>query len=176
VTLSATHRRFLLVDQVVGSIVVNFVLNAAIAWTAFRSASVVPLWGQSSIAADTLGTAFVLPVLTSLIAGRLVHHEVVRGRVPPLTDVVPSAWVRRSSLQRGAAVGVLAVVLVAVPTVLVFALAGPAELARWPFIWFKATFAAALGAVVTPVLAWWALARASQAPPALPSRSAGGAA
>ena len=51
--------------------------------------------------------------------------------------------------------------LVAVPTVLVFAFAGPAEMARWPFIWFKATWGAALGVFVTPVLAWWALAQAS---------------
>ena len=31
-------------------------------------------------------------------------------------------------------------------------------MARTPFIWFEGAFAAALGAVVTPLIAWWALA------------------
>jgi hypothetical protein len=161
--LSAQHRRFLLRDQLVGSSLVNFPLNAAIAWLAFGSAAAVPLWGTSSIAADTLGTAIILPILTSLIVSRLVLREVRRGRLAPLPApaVFASPWPRRSSLACGALVGAAAIVVAALPVIAVFALAGPAELQTPSFIWFKAAFAAALGALVTPLLAWWALGRAS---------------
>jgi hypothetical protein len=168
-TLSREHRRFLVLDQGVAPTIFNFVLNGAIAWLSFRSVSAVPLWGQSSIAADTLVTAFVLPVLTSFIVGALVERQVGRGHVPRLAaSQASSSWARRSRWQRGAALGLAAVVLAASPVVLVFALAGPTELERWSFIWFKATFAAALGALVTPVIGWWALAAASR-PDAAPS-------
>lgn len=161
--LSREHRRFLVRDQIFGSIVVNFLLNAGIAWVTFRSVEAVPLWGTSSIAADTLGTAFILPLLTSIIVSRLVWMDVRRGRLPPLPAAATfaSPWPRRSSASRGALVGAVAMVAAAVPVVAVFALAGPTELRTAPFIWFKAGFAAALGAFVTPLLAWWALSRAS---------------
>jgi hypothetical protein len=164
-TLSRAHRRFLVLDQGVAPTIFNFVLNGTIAWLTFRSVRAVPLWGQSSIAADTLVTAFVLPVLTSFIVGALVERQVGRGHVPRLaaSQVSSSPWVRWSRWQRGAALGIAAVVLAASPVVLFFTLAGPTELERWSFIWFKAAFAAGLGALVTPVIGWWALADASRA-------------
>jgi len=163
-TLSREHRRFLVLDQGVAPTIFNFALNGAIAWLMFRSARSVPVWGQPSIAADTLVTAFVLPVLTSFIVGALVQRQVGRGQVSRLnaSQCSSSAWPRRSRWQRGAALGVAAVVLAALPVVLFFTLAGPTELERWSFIWFKAAFAAALGALVTPLIGWWALAEASR--------------
>jgi hypothetical protein len=165
--LSREHRRFLLLDQSVGPMVINFLLNGAIAWVVFRSAQSVPLWGQTSIAADTLATAFILPVMTSLIVSRLVRWQVRSGQLSPLpaSQALSSMWGRRSSLHRGAVLGAVAVVLAAAPVVVLFAAIGPAELERWRFIWFKAGFAAALGALVTPLIAWWALAHASDEGP-----------
>ncbi len=158
--LSREHRRFLILEQGVGSILVNFPLNAAIAWLSVRSMQTVPLWGMTSIAGDTLGTAFLLPVITSLVVSRVVGYHVRGGRVAalmPPPDLARS-WAERTSVRRGALLGLVAMVVVALPVIVVFALAGPAEMARTPFIWFKAGFAAALGAVVTPLIAWWALA------------------
>ena len=174
--VSREHRIFLIRDQIFGSIVVNFLLNALIAWIAFRSVEVVPLWGLvNSIAADTIGTALILPIITSLVVTRLVAMEVRHGRLPPLpaADVFASQWPRRSSFQRGAVVGLASILLAGVPVVAVFALAGPTELRTGPFIWFKAAFAAALGAFVTPLLGWWALGRASSEK-LLPARAVSG--
>ena len=160
--LSRQQRTFLIVEEVVGSSIVNFSINGAIAWYLFRSARTVPLWGWSSIAADTLGTAFILPVLTALFAGFLVRRQVKRGKLAPISDADRRpAWARRSSFVRGALLGLAAMVLAAAPVVLVFALVGPASLSPWGFIWFKASFAAGLGALVTPLLGWWALLDAS---------------
>ncbi|HVN38987.1 MAG TPA: hypothetical protein VMW19_12540 [Myxococcota bacterium] len=161
--LSAAHRRLLLVDNGVGAAAFNFALNGAIAWLLFRSVTHVPLWGGSSVAGDTLVTAFLLPFLTCLIVTRLVARQVAEGRIPRLSeaDRTPSSWSRRSPLSRGALLGAASVVLAALPVVAALALSGSAGLALWSFIGFKAAFAACLAAIVTPLVAWWALLRAS---------------
>jgi hypothetical protein len=160
--LSPRHLRFLVLDEVLGSIVVNLAVNAAIAFGVVRTLASVPLWGVTSIAADTLGTAFVLPVLTAFFTGLLVRAQVVRRLLPPLpTASLRSAFSRRHWLQRGTLLGLAATAAVGAPVVAVFALCGPPALTPSAFIIFKATFAAALGAVVTPLLGWWALEEAS---------------
>ena len=154
------HRRFLVVDEVIGSSIVNFAINAALAWLTYRSLPSVPLYGRTSMAADTVVTALVLPLLTALIATPLVRLGVARGKLPrpdaPLAPLAPR-WRPRSSVARGLLLGVASVLLVAAPCVLVFALVGPASLPAARFIWVKASFAAALGALVTPLVGWWAL-------------------
>ena len=44
--LSREHRRFLVVDQLIGAAVVNFLLNAALAWLVFRRAPSVALYAS----------------------------------------------------------------------------------------------------------------------------------
>lgn len=155
------HRRFLVVDEVIGSSIVNFAINGALAWLTYRSLPSVPLFGRTSMAADTMVTALVLPLLTALIGTPLVRLGVARGKLPrpdaPLPSRSPSRRPPRSSVARGLVLGVASVLLVAAPCVLVFALVGPASLPAARFIWVKASFAAALGALVTPIIGWWAL-------------------
>jgi hypothetical protein len=163
VALSAAHRRLLLVDCAVGASVFNFALNAAIAWLLFRPLAHVPLWGESSVAGDTLITAFLLPFLTCLIVSRTLHRQVSSGRVARLegADLPLAGWSKRSPLARGALLGAASVALAAVPLVAALGFAGFAGFGLWPFIAFKASFAACLAAVVTPLIGWWALIRAS---------------
>lgn len=158
--LSSEHRRFLVLEQGVGSVFVNFPLTAAITWLTVPSLPTVPLWGMTSIAGATFGTAFILPFMTSVIVSRVVRHHVRGGRVAALMPPPNLAihWAERTSVRRGVAFGLASMVLAAAPVVVLFALAGPAHLARAPFIWFEAAFAAALGVVVTPLIARRALA------------------
>ncbi|MCA1665586.1 MAG: hypothetical protein LC659_15185, partial [Myxococcales bacterium] len=58
--------------------------------------------------------------------------------------------------------GLAAVAFIAVPIVIVWARFGPSELSFAQFVWFKASFAAAVGALVTPLIGWWALQAASR--------------
>jgi hypothetical protein len=163
-TFTQAHWRFLVVDEVVGSTIVNFLLNAGIAWFFFRSAQSVPLWGWSSIAADTLSTAFVLPLLTALLATWVVRWQVHRGVLPkiPAAELRSTAWRRRPDYQRGVLLGLVSMAAVAVPLIALLAWLGPTQLPRTHFIWFKASFAAGVGALVTPLLGWWALLDASR--------------
>lgn len=163
--LSREHRRFLVVDQLIGAAIVNFLLNAALAWLLFRRSPSVALYASPGIAIDTVVTALVLPLVTAVVAAFVVRLRVLRGELPPIPTPAAndSAWWRRSTLRRGALLGVAAVVLAALPAIGVFALLRLDRLPRASFIWFKASFAAAVGMLVTPPLGWWALLDASRA-------------
>ena len=162
--LSTAHRRLLILDNGVGSAVFNFVLNGVIAWLLFRTATSVPMWGESSVGVDTLITAFLLPFFTCLIVSRVVERRVTQGHVPPLApaELPQAGWPRRSTLARSLFLGAAGVLLAAVPVVAALSFSGFSGFAGlWPFVGFKATFAALLAAVVTPLIGWWALVRAS---------------
>ena len=154
------HRRFLVVDECLGAALVNFVINFALARLAYHARPSLPLFGATSIAADTLATALVLPLLTALIVTPLVRLGVARGKLPPLAPP-PAGWRPRSMGARGLLLAAASLVLVAAPFVLALALAGATRLPLGAFAWLKGGFAALLAALVTPPCAWWALADAS---------------
>ncbi len=164
--MSSRHRRYLLLDQGLGAGILNLFLNAAIAWLLFRGMEVVPMWGQQSIGGDTIGTAFVLPFLSTLIASAIVRSQVRAGYVSAVALSARSALRRlpRSLTGRGAVLGLIGVVLTGLPMAAALTAAGVVEMAFREFILFKALFAAILGALVTPVIARAALADASASP------------
>jgi hypothetical protein len=159
--MSPVHRRYLLLDQGIGAGIFNVLVNAGFAWLFFRNLSTVPLWGEQSIVGDTIGTAFILPLLTTLIASRIVRSHVRSGRVPAL------AWSEASSLGprvprwlsvRGALLGIVCIVVAGIPTTHMLAAAGVAEMSFGGFVAFKALFAGVLAVPVTPLVARAALA------------------
>jgi hypothetical protein len=160
--VSPAQRRYLLVEQGVGAAVFNFGLNAAIAWLLFRGAQVVPLWGQQSIAGDTIATSMILPFLTCLIATRIVSGHVRAGKVAPLAwdrDAQPwLGWLPGGTFARALALGVAGLVVFAPPTIWLLLLLGVTDLGFGHFVVFKASFAAAEALVVTPIVALWAIA------------------
>jgi hypothetical protein len=160
--MSPRHRQYLLLEQGIGAGIFNVLLNAAIAWALFRGMDAVPMWGQQSIAGDTIGTAFMLPLLTTLIASRVVRGHVRRGRVPAWAPSDGSMLGRlpHGLFGRGTVLGVVCLVLVGLPAAAALGAAGVAEMSFGGFILFKALFAGALAMVVTPVIARLALADA----------------
>jgi len=162
--MSPAVRRYLLLEQGVGAAVFNLVLNAAIAWAMFRSVAVVPLWGQQSIMGDTIGTCFLLPLLTCLIATRLVRGHVRAGKVAALgwtrTSHPVLGWLPETPARRGVVLGIACIVLLAPLAFLALHLFGVASLPFWHFIAFKGAFAAFAAALVTPLVALWAIAEA----------------
>jgi hypothetical protein len=163
--LSQRHQHFLLVEQGAVPTVFNFALNGAIAWALFRSAGAVPLWGESSLGVDLLATAFLLPFLTCVIVSAIVAKHVRDGKVPPLAaEQLPNTrWYEGSAWRRGLLLGVAGVVFGALPLVWALHIASAQPLAVPAFVAFKATWAAMLALLFTPVVGWWALANASRA-------------
>jgi hypothetical protein len=168
--MSPAHRRYLLLEQGVGAAVFNFFLNGAIAWLMFRTQDVVPLWGQQSIAGDTLGTSLLLPLITCLVVTRLARGHVRAGKVAPLgwtrDTHATLAWLPRGTVARAFVLALCCTVALAPITLSVLALLHVAHLGLWRFILFKASYAAAAALVVTPVVALWAIAETEAALPA----------
>lgn len=161
------HRRFLILEQGIGSAIFNLVLNGAIAWALFRHLDVVPLWGKESIAGDTLATCFFLPFFTALIVTPLVRRRVSKGGIDGLSWTRDShsllGWLPAGTFRRALALGGLT--LVVVGPLMMLALHGLAvgQLAFAPFVAFKALFAGLLALLVTPVISIWALAEPARA-------------
>lgn len=160
--MASSHRTFLVLEQGVGSVLVNLPLNAAIAWLAFRGVEAVPFWGAQSIAGDTIGTCFVLALITTLIATPLCRARVRSGALPPLpwTPAMRATLGRlpRGTLWRGVAFGALTMIAVAPLALVALRVFGVDAMPLGTFVAFKGAFAAALGALVTPVIAAYAIA------------------
>lgn len=175
--MSPSHGRYLLLEQGIGAGVVNFGINAAIAWGMFRGAESVPLWGQQSIMGDTIGTCVMLPLMTSLIVTRVARGQLRAGKMAPLgwsreTHSV-LRWLPRGTAIRGLVLGVLCAIAFA-PLAYLYLRAHEVDgMAFGRFVMWKATFAAILGALVTPVIALWAIGEVP-ADTARPAALAGG--
>ena len=163
VEFSDRHRRFFIIEQGAVPTIFNFLLNGVIAWALFRSVANVPLWGEASVGVDLLVTAFVLPFLTCVIVSKIVAGHVRDGKVPPLpSNQLPhSRWFQTSPAKRGVFLGAAGVLFSAVPIVWALSLGQAQPIPMTSFVAFKAVWAAMLALLVTPVVAWWALANAS---------------
>lgn len=150
--MTRAHHRYLL-EQFIGGIIVNFGINAVIAWAVFRSLAPVPFYGMMSVYGDILGMAFILPFCVCLFvtldarrkmrAGRfsgIDREEWGRGYLAKLPEHL--GW--RSAFW-GAVFGVFCA-----PLLLWMNLgAGVSEMALWDFVYFKGGVAALMSAMLT---------------------------
>jgi hypothetical protein len=149
-------------EQGIGSAIFNLLLNGAIAWALFRHLDVVPLWGQESIAGDTLGTCFFLPFFTALIVTPLVRRRVRTGGIAALDWTREShtllGWLPVGTFRRALALGAVTLAVIGPLAILALQALAVGELRFTPFVAFKAVFAGLLALLVTPVISLWALA------------------
>ncbi|HJR15550.1 MAG TPA: hypothetical protein VJ808_01755 [Gemmatimonadales bacterium] len=158
--MSHDYRKYLVAQGLIGA-GINFVLNGAIGWTLYRHLAYIPLYGQQSVAADIILTSLLLPVLVCLITTPLIRSEVRKARLPAASWLSlgssRTAYVLRNLLLRALVLGVLSTLLVSPVTILTLHALRVEGLEFWTFLGFKASFAAALAALITPMVAAWAL-------------------
>jgi hypothetical protein len=163
--MSSAQRQYLLVEQGVGAAIFNFIVNGAIAWLVFRAHPVVPLWGEQSIAGDTIATCFLLSLITALIVTALARGRLGSGKLDPLGWTASThprlRLVPRGTITRGLVLGVASMLTVAPLTIAVLWALGVQAMSLRTFVLFKATFAALLAAIVTPLIALWAITPAT---------------
>jgi hypothetical protein len=165
--VSAEHKRWLLINAVLIAAVVNGALSALIAWGTAASEDEIPLWAiplveGPSVIADTVGTFFILPFLTTLIITSVVWHELREGGLEPLhLERTPGSFLARlpeRRARRGAYFGLLSVVIFAPVAVVIVIALDYGDISVGEFVLFKAIFGIVLGLVVTPPIAIAALA------------------
>lgn len=162
--LPAANKRWIVVNALLVTAAINVVVNAAIAWLSVRGQDGVSLWGVPLVETSTfwnvIGTLFLLPLITCLLTTAAVRRDVRLGSLAALSGLrsgrLPAMPAGR--LRRGVAFGILAVAALAPPLTLVLVASGFPELSRGQFIACQAAFAVALGALVTPIIALYAMA------------------
>src|SRR5436189_2368775 len=83
-SISAEQRRYIFWQAIVGAAIVNLILNAGIAWLSVRNEDSVPQWAvplvdRPSVITDTIGTFFILPIVTTLLFTTLARRELREG-------------------------------------------------------------------------------------------------
>ena len=156
--MTPDQQKYLVSQAIVGALV-NLLLNAAIAWAAFRSLPRIPLSGSPSISGDLVATSFLEPFIICLIVTPLVRAEARNGKITPAerSPGLLSRLLPRGLVVRGIILGLFAAVTLAPLTILVLQNIGVLEMGLWRFVSFKAAFAGGLAALITPVIALRAL-------------------
>jgi hypothetical protein len=164
-SIPGPNRRWLLVNALVVTAAINVVLNWAISAGAVRNIDTVPMWGAPLVETSTLwtviGTLFLLPLFTCVLATTSVRRDMRRGSLAPLELDSNHRWLSELPFgrwRRGAEIGGLAVVILAPPALLALAIAGFPDLDSGRYVAYQVVFAVALGMLVTPPIALAAMA------------------
>jgi hypothetical protein len=174
--LPATQRRWILLNAIAITAVLNLVINAAIAWLSAAGTTRVPLWatpivGGPSTITDTVGTLFVLPLITNLLVTTAVRRDLRHGRLThlnhPESDRPILRALPRSGTRRGVGLGVCCVAGLGPAAVAILIATDPVGLSVTGFVLYKAILGVTLGTFVTPMIALRAMADDSVAQPAV---------
>lgn len=157
----AAHRT-LLFGQAAFGLVLNFFLNGAVAWWTFPPVATLPLWARGNcVGGDTIGTSFFLPLVTCLILTTVVRRMLRAKRIDSVPRSALPIGIRfwpQHLVGRGAMVGLLSILLCALPTLALLTQFGIESMSRGEVTTFKALYTAVLGVLVTPLFGWRALA------------------
>jgi cytochrome P450 len=136
-----------------------------IAWLLYQDQPVVRFWGPEGMIVDILLTSFLLPFLTCLIVVPVVWQMIEQGEqsTVPWTrfEVLWLSWLPRGKWARAIAIGAATVLGGSVVLLGVLYLISLQSLNTTLAILLKATYSAALAAVITPLLALATLGDAS---------------
>jgi hypothetical protein len=165
--LPASHRRWILLNAIAITAVFNLVINAGIAWLSSAGTTRVPLWatpviGGPSTITDTVGTLFLLPLITSLLVTTAVRRDLRHERLTPLSHAESTYPILQilpqSSTRSGFGLGACCVAALAPAAVTILIATDFGDLSVPDFVLYKAILGFALGALVTPVIALRAMA------------------
>jgi hypothetical protein len=160
--LPAPNRRWLVVNALLVTAVINALVNWLIALAAAGGHETVPMWGaplvEPSIFWDLIGTLLLLPLITGALTTAAIHRDLRRGALEPLGESFGGGRGAVPGWQRGAELGGVALAGMAPPLLLILAVLGFPELGREAFVAWHTAFAVVLGALVTPPLAILAMA------------------
>ena len=170
--LQKSHRRWIVINALIATAAINVVVNAAIAWLSVQGQETVPLWGMPLVETSTfwnvVGTLFLLPLITCLLITTTVRRDVRLGSLASLSRLrFAYGWLAAlppARLRRGVACGAIAVASLAPPLILALVVSGSPELTRGQFVAYQVIFATALGVVVTPIIALYAMADLADEP------------
>ena len=160
--LPAPNRRWLVVNAILVTAVINAIVNWLIALGAVGDHDSVPMWGaplvEPSVFWDLIGTLFLLPLITGALTTAAIRRDIRRAALERLGPGFGGGRAGAPGWQRGAELGAVAVVSMGPPLLLLLAAFGFPELSKSQFVAWHTGFAIFLGMLVTPPLAVLAMA------------------
>jgi hypothetical protein len=163
--LPPANRRWLILNGIFVTAAINVVVNVAIDLLSLGDRDSVPMWGAPlvgpSVVWTAIGTLFLLPLVTCVLATGAVRRDLRRGSLERLEPDATHRWISElpaSRWRRGAEIGGLALLVLAPPTLLLLAILGFPDLDRGQYVLWQTVYAVLLGAAVTPLIAVAAMA------------------
>src|SRR3954449_3403278 len=142
-SLDGTQRRWLVVNAVLVTAIVNAGLNALFAWLGMHGRDRIVPWvvGPASTGTDTLGTLFVLPFVTCLVCTTIIRRQRRSGslaRVRGLRAALPwLAALPEPLLARAAFCGAAVFVLLGPLLAAALLLVDPGPISLGAFVAYK---------------------------------------
>jgi hypothetical protein len=173
--LPAIHRRWILLNAIAITAVLNLVINAGIAWISAAGTTHVPLWatpviGGPSTITDTLGTLLLLPMITNMLVTTAIRRDLRAGSLTRLCLAHSRyAFLRvlpQSRMLRGVRLGASCAAVLGVPAVAILIGTDFGGLSVFDFVLYQAILSLALGSLVTPAIALRAMSEDLGAPQA----------
>jgi hypothetical protein len=156
----ATHRRWILINALLITAVINAAVNTGIAFAQAHGDHVLA-WSinplKTTLLGNTAGTLFMLPLITTLLVSAGIRAEQQRGVLTPIAwpfTTGPLSWIGVSgALRRGWRLGVLTLLVLVPIDVLLVALLGRDGTTPGHFVLVQVIFCVILGALLTPLIA-----------------------
>jgi hypothetical protein len=147
------------------NIVINLVLNAAIAYATLRSLTELSTWGEHGYGKDLIITGFILSTILGGIFIALFRHKKNKEQVIPVgNEGLSLAWLLPYSPWLAAPwMGILGAAIAAPALLGVLALLGVDTLTPVSYSIIKGVWAGALAAIVVPIAIRQGLREPSQA-------------
>jgi hypothetical protein len=159
--LPPENRRWIWLNALIITAVINVIINGAIDLVSIAGKGPIPFIAAPLVEPSTfwtiIGTLFLLPLLTCLLATTAVWRDIREGRLSRLTTIETSDALPDTRLRRGLVFGLVATIVAAPPILIVLALAGLGDLSHAAYTFWHILFAVLLGALVTPVIALCAM-------------------
>jgi len=153
--------RYLVIGQALIPIFFNVTIPLFLGWLTFRNQPNVTIWVlDKGAVADFIGTCYLLPAITCLIATPIVRAQAARGLVASIPSQDVPRWVRfyRGSLfWRATKCGLTGLIVLSIPVCLTWSQVAGTTIPTTTFLTVKVIFASVLGIIVTPLIALVAL-------------------
>ena len=138
---------------------INLAIAALLGWLLFLHGERVPMTGVHSAVTDTIVSAFMISFATCLIVTPVARRQMRSGRIAALNGGGLSALMPSGILWRAILLGAACVALVSPMMIVASEYVSARGIALRHFLLFKLAFAAAVGAVITPLIAALAISR-----------------
>jgi aminoglycoside phosphotransferase (APT) family kinase protein len=166
--LDATQRRWVFLSAVLITAVHNLLINAGMAWVSTTADEPIPLWstplvGGPSTITDTVGTLFLLPLITCVLVTTALRRGLAAGRITGRVDLLN--LLPRNRFLRGVLLGAVCVATLAPVAIVALLALDFGDVSPATFVAYKAALGVALGVLVTPFIALGAMNDAYLAAP-----------